>query len=158
VTDENVDPKNRPERCGEKVSRLAHPCDATPAPLSSDKILPPGINVTGFQRRRADHAISFADHLDGLAFIQITTDGAIRKISLAVHEARSRVCKRLGTAQHLHGVLLRAADEREQIRIKAVSILFPLAFLEDCSKIPGTQLTNQTQSKQELRQLVRLRL
>jgi hypothetical protein len=38
------------------------------------------------------------------------------------------------------------ADESEQIRIKAVSILFPLAFLDDCSKIAGTQIINWTQA------------
>jgi hypothetical protein len=40
-------------------------------------------------------------------------------------------------------------DDSEQIRIKAVSILFPLAFLEDCSKIAGTQLTNWTQASKK---------
>ena len=62
-----------------------------------------------FRRRRGGNAIWLADHFHGLAFIQITADGAIGQISLAVHEACNRARERLRAAQHLHGVLLRAS-------------------------------------------------
>ena len=65
--------------------------------------------------RRGGNAISLADHFHGLAFIQITADGAIGQISLAVHEACKRAREHLRTAQHLHGVLLRASR-----RIRAI--------------------------------------
>jgi hypothetical protein len=128
-----------------------HPCDATPVPLSSDKILSRDVDVGGFQRGRADHAISFANHLDGLALIQITTDGAIRKeawpcMRHATGFANVSGLRNTCTAFCSVQVAASVADESEQIRIKAVSILFPLAFLDDCSKIAGTQIINWTQA------------
>jgi hypothetical protein len=69
------------------------------APLSLGKDFLRG--VTGW---RGDNAISFADHFHGLALIQITTESAIRQIT--VHEACDRTRERFRTAQHVHSVLL----------------------------------------------------
>jgi hypothetical protein len=69
------------------------------APLSLGKDFLRG--VTGW---RGDNAISFADHFHGLALIQITTESAIRQIT--VREACDRTRERFRTAQHVHSVLL----------------------------------------------------
>ena len=103
-------------------------------PLFLGKNVLRGIDFAPFRRRRRDNAISLADHFHGLAFVQITADRAIGQVGLAVHEACNRARDVSGlrstcTAFCSVQAAVSETDESEQIKIRAVSILFPLAFL-----------------------------
>ena len=130
------------------------------APLFLTENLLRGTDLAGHSRRRGGNAISLADHFHGLALMQVLADSAISHVSLAVHEARNRARERLGSAQHLQSVLLRAGRRVRGRRESAnqnqgsqhlVSIVF---FGERLFN--GPQGAAPHRGKQELRQLARL--